>query len=583
MKLSFLTRFLVILSFHHFIFPIFCNSSQTDNLFELLKSRKSRNPPNTELWVELDNNDNSFSPAYIGPQDGFKKADKINALPGQPKGVDFDQYAGYITVDPKAGRELFYYFVESPHNSATKPLVLWLNGDRSSPVNSDRGGLWLGRLLHCLEFHQTDNLSELLKSRKSQNPPNTELWVGLHNYNSNYSPVYIGPQDGLKEADKIDALPGQPQGVDFDQYAGYITVDPNAGRELFYYFVESPQNSITNPLVLWLNGGPGCSSLGYGAFEELGPFRVNSDGKTLFRNDYAWNSVANVIFLESPAGVGFSYSNTSLDYSKNGDKRTAEDSYTFLVNWLERFPQYKNRDFFITGESYAGHYVPQLAHTILSKNNNTNQTVINLKGIAIGNALIDDNNSIMGMFDYYWTHALNSDETNAGIHQYCNFVTGNFSSKCYNYLIQGEAEMGNLDIYNIYAPLCKSSGPKSGPSGSVHDFDPCSKNYVSAYLNLAEVQTALHANATTWEACSGDTDGRIPVTSSRYSINTLKLPVTTAWRPWYYDNEVGGYVVGYKGVTFTTIRGAGHEVPSYQPERAQTMISSFLTGKLPPS
>ena len=94
-------------------------------------------------------------------------------------------------------------------------------------------------------------------------------------------------------------------------------------------------------------------------------------------------AVANVIFLESPAGVGFSYSNTSSDYIKSGDTKTAEDSYTFLVNWLERFPQYKNRDFFIAGESYAGHYVPQLAHTILKKNKNKNQTVINLKGIAV--------------------------------------------------------------------------------------------------------------------------------------------------------------------------------------------------------
>ncbi|KAM4121809.1 hypothetical protein ACB094_01G033800 [Castanea mollissima] len=433
---------------------------------------------------------------------------------------------------------------------------------------------FLTRFLLLLTFHhlvfpiycnasQTDNLSELLKSQKSQNPPNTELWVGLHNDDSNYSPVYIGPQDG----------------------------------ELFYYVVESPQNSTIKPLVLWLNGGPGCSSLGYGAFEELGPFRVNSDGKTLFRNDYAWNSVANVIFLESPAGVGFSYSNTSSDYSKSGDKRTAEDSYTFLVNWLERFPQYKTRDFFITGESYAGHYVPQLAHTILSKNNNTNQTVINLKGIAIGNALIDDNTSIMGTYDYYWTHALNSDETNAGIHRYCNFVTGNYSR--------------NVRTQVRPKRFCKSYESIK----IVHNFDPCSDNYVSAYLNLAEVQTALHAKATKWEACSGfvtfvwtdspttilpainelissgirvwiysgDIDSVVPVTSSRYSINTLKLPVTTAWRPWHFDNEVGGYVVGYKGVTFATVRGAGHEVPSYQPERALTMISSFLTGKLPPS
>lgn len=69
------------------------------------------------------------------------------------------------------------------------------------------------------------------------------------------SPVYIGPQDGLKELDKIDNLPGQPDGVDFDQYSGYVTVDPTAGRALFYYFVESPSDASTKPLVLWLNGG----------------------------------------------------------------------------------------------------------------------------------------------------------------------------------------------------------------------------------------------------------------------------------------------------------------------------------------
>ena len=94
-------------------------------------------------------------------------------------------------------------------------------------------------------------------------------------------------------------------------------------------------------------------------------------------------AVANVIFLESPAGVGFSYSNTSSDYNNAGDTNTAIDAYTFLVNWLERFPQYKTRDFFIAGKSYACHYVPQLAHTILLNNKNTNQTVINLEGIAV--------------------------------------------------------------------------------------------------------------------------------------------------------------------------------------------------------
>ncbi|KAL6216545.1 hypothetical protein ACLB2K_009768 [Fragaria x ananassa] len=326
-------------------------------------------------------------------------------------------------------------------------------------------------------------------------------------------------------------------------------------------------------------------------------------------------AVANVLFLESPAGVGFSYSNTSSDYGNVGDKRTAEDSYAFLVNWLERFPEYKNRDFFITGESYAGHYVPQLAYTIVQQNKITNQTKINLKGIAIGNAWIDDNTSAWGIVDYLWTHALSSDETNAGIHKYCDFTSENSSDLCDNYVHQLYKEKGQIDIYNIYAPLCLEDGSKTTPGsvGSVFEFDPCSDEYVEAYLNLAEVQAALHVKPTQWTACggvgwtdspetilptiqslietgirvwiySGDTDARVPVTASRYSINTLNLPVETPWRPWNSTpDEVGGYVVGYKGLTFATVRGAGHKVPSYQPQRSLVFISSFLQGTLPPA
>ena len=90
-----------------------------------------------------------------------------------------------------------------------------------------------------------------------------------------------------------------------------------------------------------------------------------------------------MLFLESPAGVGFSYSNTTSDYRTNGDSKTAADNYVFLLNWLERFPEYKNRDFYIAGESYAGHFVPQLAHNILSNNKKANKTLINLKGIIV--------------------------------------------------------------------------------------------------------------------------------------------------------------------------------------------------------
>lgn len=110
----------------------------------------------------------------------------------------------------------------------------------------------LGSSIFC-NGNQIEYLNRLIKSRQSSKPPRGDIW--RNDLHGTVSPVWIGSQQGLMEADKIEALPGQPQGVDFDQYAGYVTVDPEAGRALFYYFVESPLISSTNPLVLWLNGG----------------------------------------------------------------------------------------------------------------------------------------------------------------------------------------------------------------------------------------------------------------------------------------------------------------------------------------
>ncbi|XP_059650037.1 uncharacterized protein LOC132295764 [Cornus florida] len=471
--------------------------------------------------------------------------------------------------------------------------------------------LSLVAFIQCYAGIGFDPLEKILEAQRSRKFSASYVTKAME---TEYSPVYVGRQGGLKEVDKITTLPGQPNGVNLVQYSGYVTVDPKAGRALFYYFVES-KNSSSKPLVLWLNGGPGCSSFGNGAMMELGPFRVNSDGKTLSENKYAWNNAANILFLESPAGVGFSYSNTTSDSGTNGDKKTAVDSYTFLVNWLERFPEYKTRDFFISGESYAGHFVPQLAQLILQNNKITKRTVINLKGIAIGNAYIDYETSYTGMYDYFWSHAIISDETHEGIVLNCNFSSETDSDACATYIDQARRARENIFFYDIYAPFCSSSS--NAPSLSA--FDPCSDTYVHSYLNTHEVQRSLHANVTglpgTWESCSldvaitwidkpltvlptiqelmgsgisvwiysGDTDGRVPVTTSRYAIKKLKTSVETPWYPWYTQGEVGGYAVGYKNLTFVTIRGAGHFVPSYQPARALAFFSSFLDGKLPPS
>ncbi|KQK02237.1 hypothetical protein BRADI_2g00262v3 [Brachypodium distachyon] len=109
-------------------------------------------------------------------------------------------------------------------------------------------------------------------------------------------------------------------------YSGYVTVDAAAGRALFYWLIEASSTAAPDsaPLVLWLNGGPGCSSVGYGASEELGAFRISPDGTTLVPNPYSWNKMANMLFLDSPAGVGYSYSNTTSDLFTPGDNKTGQ-------------------------------------------------------------------------------------------------------------------------------------------------------------------------------------------------------------------------------------------------------------------
>ncbi|KVH92700.1 Peptidase S10, serine carboxypeptidase [Cynara cardunculus var. scolymus] len=120
----------------------------------------------------------------------------------------------------------------------------------------------------------------------------------------------------------ISALPGQPSNVSFQQHSGYIVTNKEHGRSLFYYFVQADSvNHSSLPLTLWLNGGPGCSSLGFGAFMENGPFQVGENGE-LVNNQHSWNLESNMLYVESPIGVGFSYSETDDDYIDWNDTNT---------------------------------------------------------------------------------------------------------------------------------------------------------------------------------------------------------------------------------------------------------------------
>ncbi|XAR52383.1 Carboxypeptidase D [Bertholletia excelsa] len=329
-----------------------------------------------------------------------------------------------------------------------------------------------------------------------------------------FSGICHSLHSGDQDRDRITELPGQPTNVGFSQYSGYVTVNEQAGRALFYWLVEAPasRGPESRPLVLWLNGGPGCSSVAYGAAEEIGPLRIRPDGKTLYLNPYSWNKLANLLFLESPAGVGFSYSNTTSDLYTAGDQRTAEDAHTFLINWFERFPQYKYRDFYIAGESYAGHYVPQLSQLIYQRNKGVKNPVINFKGFMVGNAVTDDYHDLVGTFEYWWTHGLISDSTYKILRAACDFVSSQHPSiDCMKALTVAVAEQGNIDPYSIYTRPCNStSSLRHNLRGHYpwmsRAYDPCTERYSQVYFNHPEVQQALHANVTginyPWKTCS---------------------------------------------------------------------------------
>ncbi|KAM7250822.1 hypothetical protein ACFE04_022705 [Oxalis oulophora] len=162
----------------------------------------------------------------------------------------------------------------------------------------------------------------------------------------------------------------------------YVTIDENHGKKLFYYFIESERNPSKNPVVLWLNGGPGCSSFD-GFVYEHGPFnfeaaKVKGSLPTLHLNPYSSSKVSNILYLDSPAGVGFSYSKNKTDYI-TGDTKTASDSHIFLLKWFELYSEFLSNPFFISGESYAEIYVPTISYEVMTGLDAGTKPVINFK------------------------------------------------------------------------------------------------------------------------------------------------------------------------------------------------------------
>lgn len=184
----------------------------------------------------------------------------------------------------------------------------------------------------------------------------------------------------------MDLIPGCEK-FDYELYSGYLKV--NDDKQLHYVFVESEQDAKNAPLLIWFNGGPGCSSL-LGFIQEMGPCVVDDGETEFFKNKHPWNNRTNMLYIEQPAGVGFSYGAKGSRHFN--DNLSSEDNLVALLDFYEKFPEFKERDLYISGESYGGIYVPYMSWRIYQHNENAKVTKdlhVPLKGFIVANGATD--------------------------------------------------------------------------------------------------------------------------------------------------------------------------------------------------
>ncbi|KAF3909691.1 hypothetical protein AA313_de0208465 [Arthrobotrys entomopaga] len=401
------------------------------------------------------------------------------------------------------------------------------------------------------------------------------------------------------------------------QYSGYLD-DEEKDKHLFYWFFESRSNPKEDPVVLWLNGGPGCSSL-TGLFMELGPSSITKDVKLKW-NPHSWNNNASVIFLDQPVNVGYSYSGSDVSNTVAAGK----DVYALLSLFFKQFPEYAHQDFHIAGESYAGHYIPVFAHEILSNKKRN----INLKSVLIGNGLTDG----LTQYEYYepmacgkggYPAVLSESECAGMKNAYPRCAS--MISNCYdsesvwscvpasiycNNVMMGPYQRTGTNVYDIRGP-CKDSSNLCYPD----------LGWIAKYLNKRDVIEALGAEVDGYDSCNfninrnflfagdwmkpyhklvPDLLKEIPVLiyagDADFICNWLGNHAWTEALEWSGKAEFNkvplgdfkmsdsgkkvGEVKSANGLTFLRIFQAGHMTPMDQPESSLEFFNRWLRNKL---
>lgn len=434
--------------------------------------------------------------------------------------------------------------------------------------------------------------------------------------------------EGFESVVQDEKFPGmqlrvkKPEGLGIDdvkQYSGYIDIEED-DKHFFYWFFEARNKPEDAPVILWLNGGPGCSSM-TGLFFELGPSSIDEELKPVHR-DYAWNTDANVIFLDQPVNTGLSYS-ASADVK---DTVTAgQDVYAFLELFFKKFPEYTGRDFHIAGESYAGHYIPVFGAEIARHPERS----FNLTSLLIGNGLIDP----LSQYDYYQPQACGggfypsvlSEEKCQDMldaQPKCNaliescYASGSkwvcvpASIYCNNVMMGPYQETG-LNVYDIREKCADSSDGLCYPQ----------LNYITDYLNQPHVREALgvREDVESFQSCNFDVNGNfllngdwmLPYYTNVADLLEQGIPVldyagladficnalgtngfseNLEWsghekfldspmKMWYLkDGEKAGRKRNYKHFTSLQIFEAGHMAPFDQPKALHEMVNEWIKG-----
>ncbi|GKT44242.1 carboxypeptidase S1 B [Colletotrichum spaethianum] len=211
-------------------------------------------------------------------------------------------------------------------------------------------------------------------------------------------------------------------------FAGYVDVSPT--QHIYFYLFEARQNAASAPLTVRLDGGPGASSMN-GLFSEIGPCTIDASGKVV-DNPNSWSTISNLLFVDQPATVGFSYTTlvngtvnpqtaeivpqqctladpmcgtySSMDISltPNSTTEAAKVFYNVIQGFMGAFPQYAANGVHITGQSYGGHYAPVFADYITQQNRlkATGTVQVPLKSISIEDGFMDTRVQFGAYFNY---------------------------------------------------------------------------------------------------------------------------------------------------------------------------------------